>query len=488
MLMDRILRETRDFTERMPKQERKAYGQFFTGADAASFMAGLFDIDPSRPVLRILDAGAGSGILRSALTERIRHSGYAGRIELACYESDPAVLPLLRRAMDALADECGASCSIRAENYLTSQDFGNGDGDGVFDLVIGNPPYRKLNKASAEARHMASVCDGAPNLYFLFMAMGVRNLQAGGQLAYIIPRSWTSGAYFARFREYLLSRCAIERIHLFKSRGEVFKGDPVLQETMIIKARKTSERPRRIEISCSGTPDFANTSSCKLGYGTIVGADGCVYLAQSHEDEAVLEKLRSLGSTLGSNGLRMKTGLVVRFRERGALRSNGHEGAIPLLGPQHIRNSRVTWPLGKDDEFIIPSRGALAQENADYVLVKRFTSKEERRRLQCALWLAGCHPGCSLISTDNKLNFIRCGSEDEAFGIPALLSSSIYDRYYRILNGSTQVNATEVNAMPFPPEDVIARIGKEIRSRGLSERNCDVAVNKWIDPTRQALN
>ena len=150
--MDRILRETRDFTERMPKQERKAYGQFFTGADAASFMAGLFDIDPSRPVLRILDAGAGSGILRSALTERIRHSGYAGRIELACYESDPAVLPLLRRAMDALADECGASCSIRAENYLTSQDFGNGDGDGVFDLVIGNPPYRKLNKASAEAR------------------------------------------------------------------------------------------------------------------------------------------------------------------------------------------------------------------------------------------------------------------------------------------------------------------------------------------------
>ena len=75
-----------------------------------------------------------------------------------------------------------------------------------FDLIIGNPPYKKISKDAPEALAMPEVCHGAPNLYFLFAAMGIFNLKENGQMVYITPRSWTSGAYFESFRKYLIRK------------------------------------------------------------------------------------------------------------------------------------------------------------------------------------------------------------------------------------------------------------------------------------------
>ena len=134
------------------------------------------------------------------------------------------------------------SYTIKRENYVTSQNFSNSTSfnneDYQYDYIIGNPPYMKIAKDAAEALAMPEVCYGAPNLYFLFWAMGVHNLKKEQELVYIIPRSWTSGAYFRKFREYLFDNCVITDIHLFESRDKVFKGESVLQETMIIKVKK----------------------------------------------------------------------------------------------------------------------------------------------------------------------------------------------------------------------------------------------------------
>ena len=59
---------------------------------------------------------------------------------------------------------------------------------------------------------MPDVCYGAPNLYFLFAAMGMFNLIPNGELVYIIPRSWTSGAYFKKFRQKFLNDGVLEHI------------------------------------------------------------------------------------------------------------------------------------------------------------------------------------------------------------------------------------------------------------------------------------
>lgn len=482
--LERVLAKTKTFVDSRTKEERKEYGQFFTVGTGAQFMSCMFDIDLSKEILKILDAGAGTGILTAALVDHLIAKGYKGQIEVTCFENDAKVLPLLS---DNLADiakqQSNFSYQIIIDNFITSEPFGGFFGGAeVYDLVIGNPPYKKISSDSPEAQHMKEICYGAPNLYFLFMAMSVQKLKQDGQLVYIIPRSWTSGAYFEKFRKWLFARAVIEHIHLFGSRDKVFNGESVLQETMIIKIRKTSKKPHAVRITFSETSDFLNVTSINVNYDTVVAKNGYVYLVTNEDEIECLDSLRNLDNTLVSDGLRMKTGLIVDFRTRDVLRNNADEpNTYPLLYSQHIKNGKIVWPVGKDNEYICTNRKAYLQENTNYVLVKRFTAKEERRRLQCGIYLKKDHPDYKYISTQNKVNYVLCKDEDEALGVYCLLNSTIYDIYYRILNGSTQVNSTEINNMPVPDKRTIIAMGKQLRGSGLSTEACDKIISSWIN-------
>ena len=121
---------------------------------------------------------------------------------------------------------------------------------------------------------MPSVCYGTPNLYFLFWAMGIHNLKQDSELVYIVPRSWTSGAYFKRFRQYLFKHCVITDMHLFESRDKVFDGESVLQETIIIKVKKTKRIPDYVSITSSSTSSFEDIVHFCAPYETVVAQSG----------------------------------------------------------------------------------------------------------------------------------------------------------------------------------------------------------------------
>ena len=493
-LLDHVASRTDSFIASMPKEVRKAYGQFFTSKEAAMFMAGLYDI-PSKRKVSVLDAGCGSGILTAALVQRLANEEEATYIEVTCYETDEKVLPLLKENLEWIKNHCCKSLSYRVikENYILSQSLEYNDSLNQFtpckyDLIIGNPPYMKIPKDAPEARAMSDVCHGAPNLYFLFVSMGMFNLRDSGELVYIIPRSWVSGAYFARFREKLFRTGALTHIHLFVSRDKVFDSESVLQETMIVKIRKTTFRPACINITTShSNKDFSTMTAFSAPYDVVVsGPEKYVYLVTNEQDVAILQTLNTLPCTLPEVGMRMKTGLTVDFRTRESLRDKYCEGAVPLLYSQHLRNGRVKFPAGKSGEYLVSDQKSLKQQNCNYLLVKRFTSKEERRRLQCAVYLAESLPDYAYISTQNKINFIGSGqaplSEDMVYGLYVLFNSTIYDLYYRILNGSTQVNSTEMNQMPVPTYAEIERLGRLLKAEKNWERvdTCDKIVNSQI--------
>ena len=180
----------------------------------------------------------------------------------------------------------------------------------------------------------------------------------------------------------------------------------------------------------------------------------------------------------------MKTGLTVDFRNRDVLCSKEEKGAVPLFYSQHIKNGEVQFPIQKEYEYILTEKGGLIQDNKNYLFVKRFTAKEESRRLQCGIYLAKQFSQYTKISTQNKINFIDGlfseMSECLVYGLYVLFNSTIYDKYYRILNGSTQVNATEVNSMPVPDLDIIQEMGKRLMdSKNLSEDNCNVILEEY---------
>lgn len=424
-LLDFAIQTTNKYIDEMPKSQRKKYGQFFTSKETAVFMAELFDVPENKTRLQILDAGAGSGILSIALIERLQEIPQLQYVHLVCYENDSKIIELLRTNLQWVRQHTTLTFDyeIREDNYILSQmleynEMICADPNPLkYDMVIGNPPYMKIAKDAPEAKAMPDVCYGAPNLYFLFAAMGMFNLIPNGELVYIIPRSWTSGAYFKRFRQKFLNDGVLEHIHLFVSRDKVFENESVLQETIIIKMRKSTATPASITITTTqSNRDFSNKTNFEAPYTTVVsGEDTYVYLVTNEQEVETLGLLNRWTNTLPSIGLKMKTGLTVDFRNREVLRDTAEEQAVPLFYSQHIQDGKVIFPIGKEHEYIVTDQLGLLQPNVNYLFVKRFTAKEEHRRLQCGVYLARKYPDY-VKSTHNRRERPVCGHRGRSRG------------------------------------------------------------------------
>jgi adenine-specific DNA-methyltransferase len=97
-----------------------------------------------------------------------------------------------------------------------------------------------------------------------------------------------------------------------------------------------------------------------------------------------------------------------------------------------------------------------------YVLVKRFSSKEERRRIVAGVWTEEASKGQS-VAFDNKLNYIHHSGagldRDLAVGLSLWLNSGPVDRYFRTFSGHTQVNATDLREMRYPTAEELKKLG-----------------------------
>ena len=262
----------------------------------------------------------------------------------------------------------------------------------------------------------------------------------------------------------------------FKYLDEIplYKGGPIATDTLFY-LHTLSDIPGSISISkglyLNG--DFDEITELNVPYDSVVtGEDLYVFLPTNDEDIHTIESINRYSGTMLDIGMKMKTGIIVDFRQYDDLRSEPGEHIIPLFYGQHIKDGRVNHEAsGKDYDWVIDEKPGLIQKNKDYIFCKRFTAKEERRRLQCGLYFANDFPEYENIGTQNKINFIeRLNGEplnkEELFGVFALFNSTLFDQYYRILNGSTQVNSTEVNSIPVPPLDVIRDIGRLLIESG----------------------
>ena len=306
-------------------------------------------------------------------------------------------------------------------------------------------------------------------------------------MIYIIPRSWTSGLYFKKFRDYLLSESQIQHIHLFTSRDKVFISESILQETMILKIKKTKEHMPYVKVSSSfSSLDFSDRTEIEVPYEIIVSQDtNYIHIPVNLNELEILEKIHKLNNTLESIGLKMKTGLTVDFRNKEMFYEKSEKNKVPLFFSQHIQNGEIKFPINKEKEYISIEKKGLLQKNTNYLFVKRFTSKEEKKRLQCGIYLSKNFKNYSMISTDNKLNFISGEiielSECLVYGLYTIFNSNTYDSYYRILNGSTQVNSTEINTIPIPNLEIIEKMGRKImRERNLTTQICDKILEEYI--------
>lgn len=489
-MLHTVSEKTEQYLLSMEKDKRKAYGQFFTDGDTAKYMAGLFHTE--KESVSILDPGSGNGMLAAAAVQQLITHGQVQHIELTVYENDPNILSVLKDTLSMLKGYAESNnvmmrIHLHEENFILAnrEVWKNKSVPHPFDVVICNPPYKKIPKTTEEAIAMADVVHGQPNLYFLFMAMSANLLAADGQMVFITPRSWLSGLYFEAFRSYFLDEMCLTRLHIFRSRNDIFRSDNVLQETIIFKAEKRKPAADELIVisSCNDSSSFETCSERRIPYQLAVtdGGKRNILLPADEEDIETLNRITHFTETLEEIGFLFKTGPVVEFRNREWLHDKKTEKSVPLLHACNIVNGDVQLEMEKKKCAYFEANEKTQKmmiANRNTILVKRFTTKEEHRRLQPGVHIAQKEQS-PYFTIENHVNYLckKDGSTIspcEIYGIYVIMASKMWDRYYRILDGSTQVNAAELNAMPVPPVSIIRKLGSCLMEKILREEHYDV--------------
>lgn len=465
---------------------RKKQGQFFTPVQIARFMAGLFSKIPTQ--YHLLDPGAGLGILTAAFCERLAQLSSPRQLKAHIFENDSRMIPFLRTNLDNCKIVlCNAGHSfdyiVHEEDFVLSSssdldgqhNFNNIMRNVRFNGVIMNPPYFKVRKHSEYSKLMKNIVHGQPNIYAFFMALAARLLKEDGEIVSITPRSFCNGLYFRGFRRWFFNRVALDHIHIFESRTEAFKHSNVLQESIITKCSRKGSPSSRITITKSFGPDiFDGTEPVHISTENIFDnsrGDHVIRIPESPCDREIMSIIESFPMRFSEVGLRISTGPVVLFRATDyLLKDELDKLSVPLLHPHNVKPFKTIWPVGKNGK---PIAFKLCDDSLrlllpvmNYVLLKRFSAKEEKRRLTagCFLKIQCPYP---YVGIENHLNYIyhaeRELAVDEIFGIAALFNSNLFDRYFRTISGSTQVNATEIRTMFFPELEIIGKIGKEVK-------------------------
>lgn len=453
-----------------------------TSTAIADFMASLFSRWPR--TVRLLDPGAGVGSLTESFVERFLASVSSGAaLDANCYEIEPLLQGYLAEHLRDIGARCNAQghpfhSTIHDRDFIAQASFEIGMGATRFTHAILNPPYKKISTDSAHRKMLRNVGIETVNLYTSFLGLAVLMVEEGGEIVAIVPRSFCNGTYYRPFREFLLERAALTHIHVFESRTRAFKDDEVLQENIIVRLVRGAAQDV-VRVSTSRDQSFSDHTIREIPFSEVVKPNDPERFIHIPVDP-VADSGTLFSHTLEDLEIEVSTGPVVDFRLKHHWLAEPAGRCVPLLYTHHFRGGQFTWPathkkpnalrLNEETRKWLMPRGC-------YVLTKRFSAKEECRRLVAFVIEPDLLPH-HLYGFENHLNVFhhrkRGLASDLAHGLELFLNSTIVDRYFRNFSGHTQVNATDLRAMRYPARDTLIRFGRWARKqRSLSQPEID---------------
>lgn len=467
-----------------PISRKSQMGQFMTPATIAGFMAGLFT-SPFPEAVHLLDAGAGRGSLTAAFIKLWCQQGGNGHLVADAYEADCGLLGGLHTDLDGFNNTNVVGINIFAADFIEkAASMIRLDQGPRYTHAILNPPYKKINNSSKHRLLLRAARLETVNLYSGFVGLALELLQNGGELVAIIPRSFCNGPYYQPFRRFVFERSAIRHIHLFKARNKVFKEHGVLQENIIIHLERGAAQGA-VTISTSQDDSFADYLTLLHPFDRIVfpnDAKQFMHIPVSEDIEWL--QTPAFKHSLKEIGVSVSTGPVVDFRMQDALCVDPEAGTVPLLYPGHFSNNVIEWPrVGFKKPNAIrynQSTQKWLYPSGFYTVVRRFSSKEERRRIVANV-VDPTLLKVPMIGFENHLNVFHeerkplC--EELARGLTIYLNTTPVDRYFRSFNGHTQVNATDLRNLRYPSREFLMLLGAWAKEQAtLSQKIIDEKV------------
>jgi adenine-specific DNA-methyltransferase len=498
-LLDQVDLLRPEATRKLQQSQRGEKGQFLTPSSVAIFMAKMFEFNC--PDIFLLDAGAGIGSLLAAVVYELCHRPQKPRsLHVTAYEIDLILIEYLKQTLELCSRECqqaeiSFTCEIRQVDFI--QDAADMLQPNLFTQTIKreytnaiiNPPYTKINAKSQLRTLLRSIGLETSNLYPGFIVAAAHLLKPKGELVSITPRSFCNGLYFRDFRKVFLQMMALRQVHIFESRRLPFSDDAVLQETIIVRATKQIEKSDSVLITSSTSADDQMVFYHTLPYEELVNpndSEQFIRILPDSISQKVVEQMAQFTCTLKELSLAVSTGKIVDFRVRSDLRLEPETGTVPLIYPAHFSAGFVEYPTATKKHqavAVTEKTAALLVPNEHYVLTKRFSSKEEKKRIVAVVWNAN-KINSSSVGFENHLNYYHQQGRGLdltlARGLAIYLNSSLVDAFFRLFNGHTQVNATDLRNLKYPSLEQLLLLGSEIGEIFPTQREIDELIEKQL--------
>ena len=249
--------------------------------------------------------------------------------------------------------------------------------------------------------------------------------------------------------------------------------------------------PKNVLVTSSQGESGEDETRREVPYQKVVPPDttaSFIHLITDGTSELVASQMDHFKADFDELGIEISTGKVVDFRAKRHLKQEAEPDDFPLIYPGHLQKGKVVWPLDNSKK---PNGLAISAEhenllvpNGTYVLIKRFSSKEQRRRIEATLFNSETVKPSYAVGFENHLNYIHSnqkGLEQElAEGLTLYLNSSLADMYFRLFSGHTQVNATDLRNFPFPSRDELVRLARRTHSVLLTQSEIDQLVREEL--------
>lgn len=363
-----------------PEEEAAGeHGEVFTRRWVVDLILDLVGYTPDRDLtrLRTLEPACGSGaflepMIQRLLTSAVLHDRSGAELADCIRAFDllrGSVASSRRMARDLLVelDVDELTASRLSETWIEQRDFIlSPPDDQTFDVVVGNPPYIRLEAVPRERsdayRRACATMGGRADVYVGFYEHGVHALRDGGALGFICADRWMRNAYGARLRELITSGWSVDAlismtgVDAFEEEVDAYPAITLIRRTIqsggpvVVEATPDLDGDGAREIRAFATSADAHARRRGFRAARLHGwfEGQAAWPKGSPERLAVLADLEAAFPTLEDPATGTKVGIGVAtgadrvyiVRDPATVEA---ERLLPLAKPRDIASGQVAW-------------------------------------------------------------------------------------------------------------------------------------------------
>lgn len=466
------------------KEVKKKLGQFYTPTNIVKRM--VLDIKPNLKSLTnkdlLIDPACGTGIFLIEIIAQLKDIFNPEQLinyvkkNVYAYDVNPFAVvvtkiniiyvminnfPDKKNEILQFATNRNILNNIKWKNTITEKE------ENVYTIILGNPPYFKLNnKLIKEIEGYDDILYGQPNIYSFFMYWAMQHLQKNGIMSFIVPQSIRSGLYFKNIRAKMKDLRIRSVIHI-DSRQNVF--DRAEQAVLIICLENKPVVNTKTNIHFfDGNGKISAQFKIPRSKLMMDEKNNHIFIISKKFDMYnILEKVLENSSPLDdeARALKFSNGLFVWNQHKKDIVEQKSQ-TIPIIYGGNVQPLVFDFSqcsLNKERKQF----AFISKETSSYVLsgkrllIQRTTNFEKDIRLKACLISDEFLEKYPKYFLENHINFL-CSTKGKnellslqtMYHYLGILNSKLLNYIFSSKSGNTQVSANELNALPYPNENI----------------------------------